>query len=86
MSVLTLQSIQELLSHLCTAAGKGRREGKRRAENIHHPAWPRYPHPLTKTPGNALQPAQLSMDELTSAEITLLYTVSLPRQKRSTST
>lgn len=77
MSVLILQSVQELLSHSCTGEGKERREGKRRAGNTHHPAWPCYPHPLTKTPGKALQPAQLSMDELTLAELLLLYIFSL---------
>lgn len=68
-----LLSIQELLSHPCTGAGTGRREGKRRAGNVPHPAWPSYPHPLTKTLGRALQPAQLSMDAPTLAELPHLY-------------
>lgn len=72
MSVLSLQSIQELLSYSSTGMGRGRKGGKRRAGSIHHLAWPCYLHPLTKALGRALQQAQLSIDELTLAELSFM--------------
>lgn len=67
-----LLCIKELLGYSSTGMGRGRKEGKRRAGSIHHLAWPCYLHPLTKALGRALQQAQLSMDELTLAELPLL--------------
>lgn len=68
---------------------EGGEEGERARDEVETfsiPAWPCYPHPLTKPLGRAFHPGQLSMDKLTSAELPLLYTFSLPWQKGSTST
>lgn len=86
MSVLTLQSTQELLGYSSTGMGRRRKEGKRRAGSVHHGSWPCYLHPLTKGLGRALQQAQRSMDELTLAELPLLYGFSYSWQEGSPST
>lgn len=56
-----------------------RREGKRRDGNVHHPAWPCYPHPLTKTPGELFS-------QHSPAWMHFIVPFSLSWQKESTST